>query len=248
MFTYSLLGVFIMVGCWRPAVAMENLDSILHKVGHEIQEVREHMVSLHHRLHHLLDLAHRGIAHASKIKNIANDNKDQPVSQRERTTFDRFVDPNSHIQIQESRNGETWFISAKYLILARHFKHFLSFCVRFCLRQKLKKMVHSQRSARKLISPYLRSSKRRTFGQCWATVYDAGSALAQFLVIAEGRGGGSQTFFTPCPVRPVLYARKENAPDITLVGVLGWLLVVVCFAPIWGGSLGIYSVCWNAVL
>ena len=27
-------------------------------------------------------------------------------------------------------------------------------------------------------------------------------------------------------------------------GVLGWLLVVVLFAPIWGGSLGICSVCW----
>ena len=27
-------------------------------------------------------------------------------------------------------------------------------------------------------------------------------------------------------------------------GVLGWLLVVVLFAPIWGGSLGICFVCW----
>ena len=102
MFTYSLLGVFLLVGCWRPAVAMEDLDSILHKVGHEIQEVRDHLVSLHHRLHNLLDLAHRGIAHASKIKKIANDNKDKPVTRRERTTFDRFVDPNVHTEIYES--------------------------------------------------------------------------------------------------------------------------------------------------
>ena len=31
---------------------------------------------------------------------------------------------------------------------------------------------------------------------------------------------------------------------LTSRGVLGWLLVVVLFAPIWGGSLGICSVCW----
>ena len=31
---------------------------------------------------------------------------------------------------------------------------------------------------------------------------------------------------------------------ICIIGVLGGLLVVVLFAPIWGGSLGICSVCW----
>ena len=39
-----------------------------------------------------------------------------------------------------------------------------------------------------------------------------------------------------------LYATlSESTPPR---GVLGWLLVVVLFAPIWGGSLGICFVCW----
>ena len=42
------------------------------------------------------------------------------------------------------------------------------------------------------------------------------------------------------PVATIMYLPFIHAPP----GVLEWLLVVVLFAPIWGGSLGICSVCW----
>ena len=49
-------------------------------------------------------------------------------------------------------------------------------------------------------------------------------------------------YFSTAPLSSGRIVLKSH--NIWGTGVLGWLLVVVLFAPIWGGSLGICSVCW----